>query len=509
MKRILVLLLLVGMVLPLLAGCQEDKKPYVPSGGALAGENESTPATRPKDEEVPAVSLVYYPARTLNPFQATDYTNRVLFSLLYQGLFAVNDRYEAVPMLCQSYTLSQDMKTYRFTLAAAYFSDGTPITVSDAIASLTAAQKSPFYGSRLQHVASITQEENDLVITLKTPMDNLPILLDIPIVKATETESSNPLGTGPFLLDSSPQGKWLRRQPGWWCSATLPVTADFITLVPAESTVQIRDSFERDGTSLVCTDPGKLDYVDFRKDHELWVCENGKFLYLVCHYKSTLFSDPAVQAALTHAIDRDFLANQFYRGFAKAATLPASPDSPYYNKTLSEKFGYNPQIFTDAVAASTAASKEITLLLLDEPVRLRIGTAIAQMLESCGLTVTISRVSQAEYETTLRWGKYDLYLGETTLSANMDLTAFFASNGTLKFGGLSDEAINAMCQLALANKGNYYTLHKTIMEEGQLCPLLFQQYAVYSQRGVLYGLQPTRDNLFYYDLGRTLADAKQ
>ncbi len=509
MKRILATLLLVCTVFSLLSGCQEDKKPYIPSGGALVGENESTPPTKPKEEEVPAVSLVYYPARTLNPFQSTDYTNRVLFSLLYQGLFAVNDRCEASPILCQSYTLSQDMKTYRFTLAPAYFSDGTPLTAQDAVASLTAAQKSPFFGARLQHVSAITAEEDAVVITLKTPMENLPVLLDIPIVKASEVDGSNPLGTGPFLLDSSPQGKWLRRQPGWWCSANLPVAADFITLIPAESTVQIRDSFERQGTSLVCTDPGRLDYVDFRKDHELWVCENGRFLYLVCNSKSKLFADPAVQAALTHAIDRELLVNQFYRGFAKAATLPASPGSPYYNKTLSEKFAYNPQLFTDAVTATTAETKEITLLLLDDPMRLRVGTAIAQMLEACGLSVTVSRVGRDEYEETLRWGKYDLYLGETTLSANMDLTAFFASNGSLKFGGLSDEAINAMCQLALANQGNYYTLHKTVMEEGQLCPLLFRQYAIYTQRGVLYDLQPARDNLFYYDLGKTLSDAKQ
>ena len=46
-----------------------------------------------------------------------------------------------------------------------------------------------------------------------------------------------------------------------------------------------------------------------------------------------------------------------------------------------------------------------------------------------------------------------------------------------------------------------------IADEGQLCPILFQQYAVYVHRGILYDLQPARDNLFYYDLGKTLEDA--
>lgn len=510
MKRILSVLLCAGLLVGLLAGCHTEESPYVPTGDALEDENAPTATTKAPEDEEAAVSLVYYPARTLNPFQATDYTNRVLFSLLYQGLFAVNAEYEAVPILCHTYQVSQDMKTYTFRLANAYFSDGAALTAADVVASLTAAQQSPYYGGRLQHVTAITAAENAVVLTLDTPMENLPVLLDIPIVKAGEIQASNPLGTGPFQLDSSPQGKWLRRQPGWWCSAQLPVTVDFITLVAAQSPAQIRDSFEFSDVSLVCADPGRMDYVDFRSDHELWDCENGQFLYLVCNEKSELFSDPAVRSALTHAIDRDTLVSRYYHGFARSATLPASPDSPYYNRTLSQKFGYDLQKFTDALAAVEEEKKAITLLLCgDDQMRVRLGNAIAEMLEAAGLKVTVNQVTTAKFDETLRWGKYDLYLGQTKLSANMDLSAFFASNGALKYGGLSDPGLYAMCLEALANTGNYYNLHKMVAQEGQLVPILFQQFAIYTQRGALYDLQPARDNIFYYDLGRTMADARE
>ena len=509
MKRILTILLCAGLLIGLLAGCAREESPYVPTGDALEDENAPTATTKAPEETENAVSLAYYPARTLNPFQATDYTNRVLFSLIYQGLFAVDGDYQAVPILCQSYRVSADMKTYTFQLANAYFSDGAALTAEDVVASLTAAQASPYFGNRLQHVTAITADGGAVVLTLDTPMENLPILLDIPIVKAGEVQASTPLGTGPFLLDSSPQGKWLRRQPGWWCSAQLPVTVDFITLVAAESTSQIRDGFEFSGISLVCADPGRMDYVDFRRDHELWDCENGQFLYLVCNEKSELFAEPAVRAALTHAIDRDTLVSRYYHGFASSATLPASPDSPYYNQTLSQKFGYDLKKFTDALAATEVESKAITLLLCsDDQMRVRLGNAVAEMLEAAGLDVTIKTVTSAKFDETLRWGTYDLYLGQTKLSANMDLSAFFDSKGALKYGGLSDPGLYAMCLEALANTGNYYNLHKMVAEEGQLVPILFQHYAIYTQRGVLYDLQPARDNIFYYHLGRTLADAK-
>ncbi len=511
MNRILSVLLCVALLVAFLTGCQEDEQPYVPTGGALADENETTPSTSSQDkEEDLAVSLVYDPSKTLNPFMSTDYTNRVLFSLIYQGLFAVDDEFNTVPMLCQSFSRSLDMKTYTFYLAGAYFSDGTPLTSEDVVASLEAAKNSPYFGKRLQQVATITAQSGAVVITLATPMENLPILLDIPIVKATQTADSYPVGTGPFLLDNSPQGKWLRRQPGWWCNAKLPVTTDFITLVAAENPTQIRDAFEQSGVSLVCADPSKMDYADYRKDHELWDCENGQFLYLVCNSKSKLFSNPAIQSALTYAINRESLVDRFYHGFGRAATLAASPDSPYYNHTLSDKYRYDPQKFAAAIAEANVKEedKAITMLLCsDDPMRVRVGTAIAQMLEEAGLVVTLSKVTYAKFDENLRWGTYDLYLGQTKLSANMDLSAFFSTKGSLNYGGLSDPGIHALCLEALANTGNYYNLHKMIADEGQLCPILFQQYAVYVHRGILYDLQPARDNLFYYDLGKTLEDA--
>lgn len=509
MKRIWALLLC-GVIFIGCVGCTQEKAPYVPTGGALADENETTPPPQSGGQDAPQIVLTYYPAQTMNPFQCMNSTNRALFSLIYQGLFAVDDGYKITPVLCKSYTRSLDMTRYTFHLEDAYFSDGTPLTAADVVASYTAAKASPYFGKRLQHVTDIAQEGSAVVLRLNTPMENLPILLDIPIVKAGEIDGSHPVGTGPFLFDSSSQEKCLRRQPGWWCSAAIPVSADTITLLPGENPAQIRDSFEFGGLTMACTDPGKIDYVDYRGDHELWDSESGQFLYLVCHSKSALFSHPEIQAALTHAIDRQSLINRYYHGFGRAATLPASPDSPYYNHTLSESYGYEPEKFAQAIAAADLSPEEkaVTLLLCsDDPMRVRVGTAIAQMLEEAGLTVTLSQVTSAKLEDQLRWGTYDLYLGQTKLSANMDLTAFFASNGALKYGGLSDAGIYNLCLEALANAGNYYSLHKAVMEEGQLCPILFQQYAIYLRRGVLRDLQPARDNLFYYTLGKTMEDA--
>ena len=89
----------------------------------------------------------------------------------------------------------------------------------------------------------------------------------------------------------------------------------------------------------------------------------------------------------------------------------------------------------------------------------------------------------------------------------MDISQFFSGTDPLSIGGLESMPRFAMSMEALANSGNYYNLHKLIMQDGQLIPVLFRNYAVYVQRGLFTDLYPARDNLFFYSLGRTLADA--
>lgn len=507
MKRIASLLLCAAIMLSLFSGCTEAETPYFPTGDALVIGTETTPSTAPNTETV--FSLAYYPDRSLNPYTSTDYTNRVLFSLLYQGLFAVDRDYEVTPMLCQSYSRSADMKSYTFRVEGATFSDGTAVTASDVAASLNAAKKSPYFSGRFQHVTAITPSDNGVVIKLDTPCENLPILLDVPIVKSDEVAAARPLGTGPYILDDAGETVVLYRRQNWWCGGELPVSSFFITLVPGENTPQIRDQFEYGQVSLVCANTAAVDYADFRGDYELMECETGGFLYLVCNRLSPLFADNALRQALIRAIDRDLLVQTHYRGFARSTVLPASPRFPHYSDTLAARYSYDPKILTEMLSDRDPEAEALEIRLLvntQDALRLRVARSIAQMLTDCGLRVTLIQKAGKEFTDALEEEDYDLYLAQTKLSANMDLSAFFAEDGTLSYGGLADHSTFVLCLESLANSGNYYGLYEKIMEDGWLCPLLFQSYAVYSARGAVSSLTPARDHLFFYTTGRTMAD---
>ena len=502
MKKMIAGLLCVVMALGLLAGCQAGLD-HIPTGGGLHQETTATrPTHLPEKEQV--LTLGFDPDSSLNPYTATNLNNRLLFSVMYQGLFSVDAAYNLHPILCKSYTVSRDMRTYTFYLEQATFADGTALTAYDAAESLKAAWKSPVYQGRFSQITAITvTDDGGVQVSLSIPYAELPLLLDVPIVRAGQVNADHPDGTGLYTWDETLSGPRLLRRSNWWCRASLAATASQISLLEVDAPTTLRDDFEFGNISLVCTDPGMDTYVDYRCDYELWDCENGVFLYLSCNKKKTVFKNDQVRAALTHAIDRSLLVTDHYRGFAVGATLPASPDSPWYHDTLAQQYGYDPDIFRNALEEANLVGASVTLLVNKEDSRrVRAARSIAAMLTEAGLTVKLSILGGEDYTKALKNNNFDLHLGQTRLSANMDLSAFFNPKGALNFGNLGNAETFALCQEALANEGNYYTLHRQIMEDGSLVPILFRSYAIYGQRGLLDPLQPARDHIFFYTLGK-------
>lgn len=511
MKKSISILLCLAMLAGLLTGCTAAGEPgeYIPVGDQLVqGDGEEQMQTEPGENDE-GFAMAYNPAEALNPLSAADTTNRLLFSLVYQGLFTTNRDGEVIPILCKNYTASSDLLIYDFTIdPKATFSDGVPVTPEDVVASLKESMNHKYYGRRLRFVNVIeVTEDRNVRIYLLQPNGNLPLLLDIPIVKATEIESENPLGTGPYKFKGWGTHRTLVRRDNWWCeSDDLKVNFPEISLVAAETAAEVRDAFEFFGADLVCADPGSDLYAEYRCDYELWDCDNGFFVYLAINEESAVFQNAEIRRAISRGINRDLLADKYYRGFAKGAALPASPNSPFYTPALAKQYDYDPTAYQAAM--STVKGYSIKLLVnASDSLRLRVAQEIGRMLNSSGLLVEIDARTEDYYYGALRNGEYDMYLGQTKLSPNMDLSVFFAENGPLNYGGLDDVGMYTLCLQAIENQGEYYTLHQAVMEDGYLCPVVFRSYAVYATRGILDDLQPARDNVFCYSIGKRLTDA--
>lgn len=528
MKRTASLLLTAALLCALFSGCVENDtfsiEEYIPTGDALLMEGEDPEDLSMEDEELQNLTLSYFPDRSMNPLIGVNITNRALFSLIYQGLFSVDRDNQPVPILCSYYQATADNRNYTVYIEEdARFSDGTSLTTADVLASYEAAKNSEYYGGRFTYIDSVVQgENNSVVFHLTTAYENLPLLLDIPIVKAGHTEDDYPIGSGPYCFMQTGSGAQLAKVQNWWCDATLPTNAEVIELIEATSQSQVRDEFEFDDLDLAIANPMSDSYAEYRCDYELWEVENGIFLYLGCnvlwsdYFKDGLNSD--LRKALTYAIDRQTIIDTYYRGRANASTLPTSPGSPYYSESLASRYEYDPLRFVSAIQNVTVPKDEngkprkLRLLVnCDDSARLRTARYIAEQLTALGLdcgTLEYGGSTSVTYMQVLQAGNYDLYLGQTRLSATMDLSQFFKGWGNLGWGGIADNTLLNMCKEALANSGNYYNLNKMVADDGKIIPILFGFYEVYAERGQLLDLTPSRDNVFFYSLGKTMESSR-
>ncbi len=521
MKKLTALLLLFSLVLTLLPGCAREEEAYVPTGNALYIEGQDMEEYLAVEEKIQDFALAYCPDRSMNPLIGYNHNNKVLFSLIYQGLFGVDNKNNVTPILCASYQVSPDSKTYTFYLeSAACFSDGTKVTAEDVLATYQAAQAGGYYKGRFTHVNDIyLAGDGGIGFSLATGYQNFPLLLDIPIVKASQVDAENPLGTGPYVFTDSVQGKSLQRNVNWWTDREIPVNAPTIPLLQATDDAQIRDAFQFENVGLVCTNPLASSYAEYSCDYELWDVDNGVFLYLGLNLGFSDFfeEDNTLRDALTYAIDRATINEKFYRGRAFEATVAVSPGSPYYSASLAANYGYNTMTFIDKTSGWTPPrdkeKKEKKLRILvnsDDSARLRTARFIAEELTELGIpagTLEYGSTGRTTYEQVILAGNYDMYLGQTRLSPNNDLSPFFGW-GLLSRGGLTNQSIMDMCRQSLADTGNYYNLQQKIAEEAGIIPVLFGNYAVYAKRGLFEGLSPSRDNAFYYSLGKTMAGCK-
>ena len=488
-------------------------------GPAAPETEESTEAEphennlNPQSHHAPgSFGLAYVPEYGFDPYNCVCITNRPIFSLVYESLFVLGSGFQPEPVLCERFAVSETGLSYLITLCQGVtFSDGSPMTAADAAASLEAARGSDYYGSRFSKVVSFTaKDERTLEITLSKAYENLPQLLDVPIVKAGTEEDAHPLGSGPYAFLEKPTGELeLRRNRSWWQENRAPVEYDTILLTPAKDPTAVRDSFEFGSTSMVCADLNAPGAVGYRCDYELWDCPTTTMQYLGFNISSGIFYQRDLRLAVTHAIDRETLIASVYKGFAEAACLPCAPASPLYDQELAESYSYDPELFPRAMLSANIPQGYVCDLLVcsADTARLELGRRIADTLTEAGLKTELRSVDSETYRYRLSAGQYDLFLGEVRLSGSFDLTEFFRAYGSLCYGGIRSSGMEQLCYDALENSGNCYDLYRGVMENAYFCPLLFKSYAVMANRGVIGSLQPAVDNVFHLPGGRSLADA--
>lgn len=477
--------------------------------GGEIGSASSAPFQSDSGKEPPApvtvpFTLAFYPEYSLHPTLASNRANLTLSPLLYEPLFQVDSSFQAQPVLCQRYTSSEDKLVWSFTLQSGVtFSDGTPLTGQAVADALNLARSSGRYQARLADVIAVTASQeapNQVVITLSRPNGALPLLLDIPIALG---EEERPPGTGPYVLSGEEDRPVLTARSGWWQQEkSLPVSS--IPLHTVHRSDELIYAFDAGEVSLVDVDLMATNAMGYGGNYQTWDYTSADFLYLGFNTQNGLCRSAQVRRCLALAINREAVASVIYANHAVPALLPVHPDSPLYSLSAAQNVpGYDAEALAAMVEEQKLQGKSLTLLVNNEnTAKASAAQLVAYQMETAGLTVELRQMSFEDYSAALAAGEFDLYLGETMLTADFDLSPLLGSAGALNYGRWWAENADGLLWTmhAAASEDKPATvdgLFALLNEQTPIVPIAFKNGSVLTQWGRLSGLSPVRGNVFY------------
>ena len=465
-------------------------------------ETTPTPTATPTQQEF---ALPYYPNADLHPIQGSNRANMVLSSLVYQGLFELDNTFTPHGVLCSEYEVSGDGRTWIFTLADRAFSDGSPVTAADVVRSLESARSSTLYASRLADVQAISaQKDGTVLLVLNNPNKLLPALLDIPVVHDFQ-DGSMPLGTGPyrFIEDQGP----LRLERTDNAPASAPKEIPLVTINGADELIY---AFDSGRISLSVSDLTGSNTLGYSAGYEAFDFPTTTMLYVGFQTAKGPCAESPVRQAISRSFDRDTVAGSLLDGHADATCLPVSPRCPLHSSPYETAGGYDPAA-AEALLADAGYSKNEDNLLhrgrstlsltfvvnTDNPFKLAVADYLAEQLTRMGMDVVLKGLAWDDYLTALTTGEFDLYLGEVTLTADFDLTPLLSAEGPLNFSGYQNTELDtALFILRCTGLGEQLLMEK-FQADMPFAPLCFKKHSVLTQWQSVSGLGPTRQNPFY------------
>ncbi len=390
--------------------------------------------------------------RFVNPLLAVTDADRDLGALTYAGLMGVGPD-GLVPVLAESYDVSEDGKVYTFTLReGAKWSDGEPITSQDVVFTINKAIDPKIKSPELANWTNVRVEAVDTrTVRFTLPKAYAPFLAnttlgilpahiwsDIPNEQFPfTTYVSKPVGSGPFVFDSLKMDG-----TGAITSYTLKANDDYVLGRPYLDSIRFV-FFSSQSDLAHAYESGAVESAyGIPVAGAMRSPYSRVFAVFLNPATNKALGDTAVRHALSVAINRDGIVNTILGGYAIAMASPLSAASST-DDTLSsgERIAEAKQILADAGwkygedtgnwsnAKKKLSLEQITLKTSNVAELRTLTSEIEKDWEAIGVTTNIEYYDPSMLSTQVIAPRdYDaLYFG-LVIGRGNDLYPFFDSN---------------------------------------------------------------------------------
>lgn len=383
---------------------------------------------------------------TLRPFEPQERDMLSIYNVVYDSLVTIDDDYLPQGSIAESWEESSGGKTWIFHLRSdVRFSDGTPLTAADVVASanyiLDKARDENitdhgFYSNLNYFVKSITaKDDHTVVVTAKTSKSDTRYYYGIlyqmtfPIVPASQVSADNPCGSGPYVVSQFQAGDFmvLEANTNWW--KTQPYVRQIMVSFH-DAPKAVIDSYEYNRVDAVFT--RSIAGAQYKTGtNSVSMSYRTNQLECLLTNNSARELTPEVRKAIRYVIDRKKIISSVYSGMAVLTNFPFYPGTWMYNDGLDSLFTINldeaRRLLEEAgwedsdengVLDRTDSEGKLSQLSLrfyvyeepDNDVRLEAANMIAEQLAQVGIECRIEPMTIANVKEKLKAGSYDLAL---------------------------------------------------------------------------------------------------
>lgn len=397
-KKLLALLLLVSLLSAVLCGCKDGSAAETPEDRAAAGQL--------------VVGIAQDLDDSLDPHKAVAAgTKEVMFNV-FEGLMKPTPDGELIPAIAESYTVSEDHRSYTFTLREGVkFHNGDAVTAEDVVYSIQRCASAEETGvlpvEAFSSITDLTAVDEDTVdITLSEPNNEFLSYMTAAVIPADYTEQDTaPVGTGPFRFVSraAQDSIVLERFEDYWGT---PASLNKVTFKIMENADSIMVSLQSGAVDLFA----HLTSVQTAQLGEGFNIEEGTMNLVQALYLNNAekpFADVRVRQALCYAVDKQGVIDMAFSGYGHPIGSSMYPAfGKYFDESLTSR--YTPDLERARQLLSDAGYPDGFSMTITVPSNYQphIDTAqvLVNQLSQIGVTAEIQLVE---------WGTWlsDVYAG--------------------------------------------------------------------------------------------------
>ena len=369
----------------------------------------AAPATaQPKKDAVVLAMTLEPPGLDPTAGAASAIAEIVLYNI-FETLTKVNSDGSVTPLLAESWTISPDAKVYTFKLRKGVkFQNGEPFNAAAVRYSFERAVAKDSVNkdkATFANIAAIdTPDEHTVVLTLKNGNPDLLFQLGqatavIVEPKSVATNNTQPVGTGPYKLDSWSRGSsvTLARWDGYRNAANVKMRRATIRFI-SDPSAQVASLLSGDVDAFPRVAAAR-SLEQFKRDKRFQILIGGSRAKVIVamNNKRKPLDDVLVRRAIAAAIDRKAVIDGAADGFGVPIGSYYTPGAPGYVDLT----GLNAYDVAKARAllhqAGVPLPLELTMKLPPTPYARQGGEIVAAMLDKVGIKVKLENVEWAQW----------------------------------------------------------------------------------------------------------------